>query len=129
MVADASGNLYGATYITGYTYELSLSGGTWIYTTLLQLSTGDGPVSDLTLDSQGNLYGTLPGGGLHQKGSVFELSHANGIWTYTDLYDFTGGSDGEGPGGSVILDASGNTYGTAQSGGTNGYGTVWEITP
>ncbi len=49
VVADASGNLYGATYLTGYAYELSLSGGQWIYTTLLQLFTGDGPVSNLTL--------------------------------------------------------------------------------
>jgi hypothetical protein len=51
-----------------------------------------------------------------------------GGWIYTDLHDFTGGSDGEYPYSNVIFDASGSLYGTAQ-GGANGQGVVWEITP
>jgi len=49
--------------------------------------------------------------------------------TYTDIYDFTGGADGECPYGNVLIDAQGNLYGTAESGGQYGSGMVWELTP
>ena len=58
-----------------------------------------------------------------------KLTPAVGAWTYTDLYDFTGGSDGGYPVGDVTLDANGNLFGTASAGGSNDYGVVWEITP
>ncbi len=47
----------------------------------------------------------------------------------TDLHDFTGGSDGAYPISNVIFDPSGNLYGTASAGGTQGNGVVWKITP
>lgn len=59
---------------------------------------------------------------------MFKLTPSNGGWIYTDLHDFTGGSDGGLPRSSVVLDANGNLYGTASIGGANGYGVVWEIT-
>jgi len=49
-------------------------------------------------------------------------------YTFSVLYSFTGGADGGGSYSGVVLDAKGNLYGTAESGGTN-YGTVWELTP
>ena len=55
-------------------------------------------------------------------------THPNGNWTFTDLYDFTGGSDGGGPVGNVTLDANGNLFGTTNYGGTYGWGVVFEIT-
>ena len=87
------------------------------------------PEAGLTLDRADNLYGTAYADGAHQFGSVFKLTHSNGGWTFTDLYDFTGGSDGGYPFGVVAVDASGNLYGTASHFGTDGYGVVWEITP
>jgi hypothetical protein len=54
---------------------------------------------------------------------------------YTDLHDFTGGSDGAFPLGGVAVDANGNLFGTTEIGGmtssdcTEGCGVVWEITP
>jgi uncharacterized repeat protein (TIGR03803 family) len=56
---------------------------------------------------------------------------ANGGWTYSDLYDFTGGNDGAKPTSNVAFDPSGNgnLYGTASGGGTQNFGVVWEITP
>jgi uncharacterized repeat protein (TIGR03803 family) len=49
------------------------------------------------------------------------------------LYDFTGGSDGGTPEDKLIVDASGNLYGTTFYGGTGscngGCGVVFEITP
>ncbi len=44
------------------------------------------------------------------------------------MYKFTGGSDGANPGGSLALDASGNIYGSAVTGGANDGGTLYEFT-
>jgi uncharacterized repeat protein (TIGR03803 family) len=95
----------------------------------------NGPDALLTMDAAGNIYGTTVGGGRYGWGTVFELSPSGGGWNYTDLYDFTGGTDGGHPQSQIALDSKGNIYGTANVGGDvsacNGYGcgTVWEITP
>ena len=88
-----------------------------------------GPYGSLTLDAAGNLYGTTTKDGAYGQGSVFKLTLSGGGWAETDLYDFPGGSQGAVPYGSVLVDASGNLYGTASNGGASGYGVVWEITP
>jgi uncharacterized repeat protein (TIGR03803 family) len=90
---------------------------------------GGGSYGNLTADAAGNLYGTAYDDGAYGNGSVFELSPSPDGWTFTDLHDFTGGSDGLCPYGNVVLDAQGNLYGTAGAGGQYGYGVVWEITP
>jgi uncharacterized repeat protein (TIGR03803 family) len=59
---------------------------------------------------------------------VYKLTYSRG-WLYTELYDFTGGSDGAGPVGNLVMDANGNLYGTTSAGGANGAGVIWEITP
>ena len=46
--------------------------------------------------------------------------------TFTVLYEFTGGTDGEIPGG-LILDSAGNLYGTTGLGGSFGNGTVFQL--
>jgi uncharacterized repeat protein (TIGR03803 family) len=40
------------------------------------------------------MYGTTYWGGMNGKGVVYQMTPSSGGWTYTDLYDFTGGSDG-----------------------------------
>jgi uncharacterized repeat protein (TIGR03803 family) len=87
-----------------------------------------GSAASLTMDSAGNICG-VSGGGLYQAGSIFKLTRGNGGWTYTSLYDFTGGNDGSGPAGSLILDGAGNIYGTTSRGGSANYGVVWELKP
>ena len=92
---------------------------------------GIGPVSTLTMDSSGNLYGVTNQLGAHGFGNVFKLTHAGGAWSYTSLYDFTGGTDGANPWGQVILDSSGDIYGTTVS-PAEPAGTAWcggEVTP
>ena len=87
-------------------------------------------LSDTLLqDAAGNLYGTTFGEGTHGYGSVFKLTPSNGNWIYTDLYDFTGGSDGAHPAGGVVMDAAGNLFGTTSAAGGPGKGTIFEITP
>lgn len=129
LIADEAGNMYGATFGGSYAFELSPLGNGWSFNNISLISTGDGPFSDLTLDSQGNLYGANYTGGQYGQGNIFKLTNSGGVWTLTDLYDFTGGSDGDAPVGGVVLDANGNIYGTASEGGTSGWGTVWKLTP
>jgi len=60
---------------------------------------------------------------------VFKLAPRNGDWTFTDLYDFVGGSDGGIPYGSLAIDAQGDIFGTTNIGGSDNQGVVFEITP
>jgi uncharacterized repeat protein (TIGR03803 family) len=137
LIIDASGNLYGATTGIGTSgtsevFELSPSGNSWQLTSVHAFPTTSqfnfGPVGNLVMDHNGNLYGATYSLGVHGKGNIFELTPSGNSWTYIDLYDFRGGSDGGGPIGDLNLDASGNVYGTTQNDGT-GLGVVWELAP
>ena len=137
LIFDPSGNLYGATQTGGIggggtAFELTpLSGGTWNLSTLYGFlgPAFGGPYRSVIMDNAGNLYGTTSGDGAHQWGSVFKLTRSSGGWTYSSLHDFTGGTDGGTPYGSLVFDANGNLYGTTYAGGANGEGVVFEITP
>lgn len=77
----------------------------------------------------GSFYGTTPGGGPSQSGTVFKIAPDG---TFTTLYGFCAESncpDGAQPNG-LILASDGNLYGTTQAGGANNnQGTVFKITP
>jgi hypothetical protein len=86
------------------------------------------------MDPEGNLYGITNNIGAYHKGNVFKLSPSGSGWTYTDLYDFTGGDDGAYPVGGLVVSSAGDIYGTTSGGGVNscggfGCGVVFEITP
>lgn len=97
-------------------------------------SDGGQPLSDLTIDSAGNLYGTTSQGGTGTAcgsggcGTVFELKRSQDGWKEQVLYSFAGGKDGAFPAAGLTFDTSGNLYGTTASGGT-GYGTVFKLAP
>jgi len=134
VIFDQAGNLYGTTAYSGPAgagtiFQLTPSNGTWTLTVLHSFAGSDGPFGGLTMDAAGNLYGTTYADGANLFGSVFRLTPSGDGWTYTDIYDFTGGNDGGYPFGTVAFDANGNLYGTASTFGKNGYGVVWEITP
>jgi uncharacterized repeat protein (TIGR03803 family) len=135
VILDKAGNIYGGTFSGGVNgggtvYELSPSGTSWKLTTLHSF-TGSygGPYNKLAFDASGTLYGATEGDGVNSKGTVFKLTPSNGTWTFTDLYDFTGGTDGGVPYGGVAVDANGDVFGTTSLGGTNNQGVVFEITP
>jgi uncharacterized repeat protein (TIGR03803 family) len=139
LTIDASGNLYGTTAFGGVggggtVFELTpANGGGWSFNTLYSFSGSGypnyGPMDKLTMDAAGNLYGTTYQDGGFQSGSVFKLTPSGGGWSYTSLHDFTGASGGAYPISILVLDTSGNLYGTASAGGANGFGMVFEITP
>ncbi len=165
LILDASGTLYGTTTAggngSGTVFELTPNAAktAWthkvLYTFCAQpyCSDGAGPDAGLIMDKSGNLYGTTYYGGSSSgrgnglSGKVFELTPNAGktAWTYNVLYNFCSQSncaDGDGPDGGLIMDTSGNLYGTTLRGGS-GYsqsqcppnsapyacGTAFELTP
>jgi uncharacterized repeat protein (TIGR03803 family) len=130
LIMDDSGNLYGTTfgggaYNDGTVFELVHGSGT--ITTLASFNggNGSGPWGGLLMDTNGNLCGTTRGGGIYGNGTVFAL--AQGSSTIDTLVSFNG-SNGSAPQAGLIMDSSGNLYGTAYGGGAYGDGTVFEVT-
>jgi len=142
LVADSAGNLYGTTgsdgfYRFGTVFQVRPSPyGIWTESTIYSFtggSDGGSPEAVMTLDAEGNLYGTtqVGGSGSCNCGTVFELSRsAHGVWTETTLYSFAGGADGSNPRyTNLVFDAAGNLYGVTEFGGTAHGGTVFELSP
>lgn len=144
LILDATGNLYGAATSNdnggGLIFEVSQKKQE---TVLYDFGNcfQDQPClasGNLLRDSSGNIYGTTILGGLTAPactigcGTIFKLD-STGVLTV--LYQFTGGSDGQSPQGSLITDAAGNFYGVALFGGdlncpqepTRGCGTVFKF--
>lgn len=90
---------------------------------------GGDPQTGLIFDSADNLFGTTYLGGADGLGTVFELVPQQSAWHETILHSFSGGSDGSYPYSQLVIDSSGNIYGTTDSGGANGYGVAFEVTP
>jgi uncharacterized repeat protein (TIGR03803 family) len=76
------------------------------------------------MDGSGNLYGTTPFEGSFGDGTIFELAQGSG--TVTTLASFNG-TNGANPECALIMDGSGNLYGTTQRGGAADDGTVFEL--
>jgi uncharacterized repeat protein (TIGR03803 family) len=119
---------------------LTLTSGAWAqskFKTLYKFTGGQDGNENANLfstgvvfDAVGNLYGATAGGGSHGNGVIFKLAlSADGRWTQSVLYNFTGGTDGGTPLASLIFDGAGNLYGTTSSGGVNGRGTVFTLIP
>jgi uncharacterized repeat protein (TIGR03803 family) len=98
---------------------------------------GAGVQPGLIFDKTGNLFGATYYGGEGQAGTVFELSppsQQGGSWTENVLWQFSGlngALGGAAPNGDLVLDPSGNLYGTTIAGGAGGCngGTVFQLTP
>lgn len=136
IAIDSKGSLYGVTqnggeYQLGTVYQLTPTVGFWNQT-VLHTFTGnnDGafPRGPLTIDQSGAVYGTAEFGGIHEFGTVFKLVRGkSGQWNAHALHSF-GGTDGNLAINGVTIDQSGNLFGSTISGGTLGFGVVFEIT-
>jgi len=84
-------------------------------------SGGNEPQAGLVFDSKGDAYGITYYGGTYGWGTVFRLEQSNRGWTEQIIYSFLGSSDGKNPVGNLLIDATGNLYGTTEYGG-NGIG-------
>jgi uncharacterized repeat protein (TIGR03803 family) len=146
LVLDSAGNIYGTTAIggannMGTAYELSppVSGNTaWQHTLLTSFdNSGNYPYAGMVFDKTGHLYGTTLG---------TSASHKNPPWTGSAVYELIPPAGGEAawkrkiiqkldsdtgyaPASALVIDGSGNLYGTTQGGGGVGGGAVFELSP
>jgi uncharacterized repeat protein (TIGR03803 family) len=132
LVMDSSGTLYGTTVVggtnnLGTVFAISSAGLEKVLWNFGGTNDGSEPYPGLIIDSNGNLYGTTSGGGAHCNcGTVFELSPGT-PYTEKVLYSFGGTGDGTYPYAGVIMDSSGNLYGTTEYGGAHNDGIVFKL--
>jgi uncharacterized repeat protein (TIGR03803 family) len=133
LTRDSAGNLYGTTYYggkfkgpycttvgCGVVFKIDPAGKESIVHAFSgPPSDGQNPSAGLLRDAAGNLYGTTRNGGTIDNGTVFKIS-PNGKESI--LHSFRAGSKycphGQDPYAGLIMDASGNLYGTARDGGS-----------
>ena len=141
LIADASGNFYGTTNSgggsgcdgdgCGTVFKLTSDGTETVLYAFQGGTDGLGPLAGLIVDSAGNFYGTTGFGGSCGCGTVFEVSPSG---AETVLYSFQAGSDGDLPEAGLVLDKTGNLYGTTYFGGgtrceRSGCGVVFKLAP
>lgn len=138
LVFDSSAAMYGTASIggannTGVVFQLKPSGQGYVESAIQSFTGPDGyyPYGSVVFDRAGNLYTTAYEGGADGSGTVIELTPSGGEWTETTIYSFSAANDGRNPEAGLILDHSGNLYGTTYAGTPAAYadGTVFELTP
>ncbi len=147
VFVDSVGNLFGTTTSGGYDfngvlYELSPDSGrtTWTETVLHHFCRtrscpdGGSPADPLVMDAAGELLGTTGMTGHCPKryvycGAAYKLLPSGPKSPLTVLYSFCSlrrCEDGNGPN-PLMIDTSGNLFGTTDLGGTKGNGTIFEL--
>jgi uncharacterized repeat protein (TIGR03803 family) len=97
----------------------------YYFTKLNHNTNSDGAYPNAGLILSGNtLYGTTLNGGTSGAGTIFSIN-TDGTG-FTNLYSFTGGSDGSSPNPNLVF-SNNILYGTTQSGGSGGAGTVFAL--
>jgi len=130
LIIDSSGDLFGVSPSGGTNNDgdvIEVPHGTSTSTIIATFSGVDGsqPSGQLLIDSNGNLYGATARGGADGFGTVFELvNNGSGTYTLTTLADFT--ADSGLPGGPLVMDNSGDLFGTAGKDAASN-GTVFEV--
>jgi len=139
LVQGANGNLYGASRSGGTCcgvtiFKITPNGTfTTLYISCVEAGCPTG-ASGLVQAASGDLYGTTPGGGSQLCpggcGTVFKIPPGG---TFTTIYDFCTQNDCPAgtpyPVGALVQATNGYLFGTTNSGGAYGEGSVYKITP
>jgi uncharacterized repeat protein (TIGR03803 family) len=136
LMQASNGVFYGAT--NGYgadnegtLFEISSAGKfKSLYSFCSESNCADGaqPLSGPVQANNGNLYGTTNYGGAQNYGTVYELTPTGQFKTLYSFCSLANCADGSYPFGALSQAADGKLYGTTNTGGANGAGTVFEIT-
>jgi uncharacterized repeat protein (TIGR03803 family) len=149
LVFDQAGNLYGTTQFggtgsgelctgsgCGTVFELSPSNGEWTFSIIHSFNNdgvdGYDPLYGVIFDPAGNLYGTTYYGGTFGifGGTAFELTPSGRTWTENIVHNFSGDPNRNNLSPSaLIVDQSGNLYGSTIDGGDSNDGSVFELAP
>jgi uncharacterized delta-60 repeat protein len=128
LVLDGNGDLFGITGLGGDNNQgtvFEIPNGSSTISPLASFNgTGQNSAAGLIVDSSGNLFGTTSSGGTLGEGTIFEV--AIGSNTITTLANFDA-NNGSGPLGNLVLDGSGDLFGTTSNGGPTDNGTVFEL--
>jgi uncharacterized repeat protein (TIGR03803 family) len=128
FTADGAGNLYattfnGGAYGHGVIFKIT-SGQESVLYSFQGGTDGANPEGGVLLDSSGNLYGTTTAGGAHGLGTVYKVSSGG---QESVLYSFAGGKDGATPKSNLVIDSSGDIWGTTTAGGVHDQGTIFRL--
>ena len=135
LTEGTDGYLYGTTSAAGANgsggtvFKITTAGVLTVLHSFKNDTFTDGSVpSGLIQGTDGSFYGVTTYGGATGGGTVFKVTPTG---TETILYSFVNGVGGDGfnPSGNLIQATNGNFYGTAPSGGAQGNGVIFEITP
>jgi len=133
LAIDPKGNLYGTTHMggpfnAGTVFKVTPKGTETVLYSFTGGTDGAYPFfAGVVRDKAGNLYGTTSSGGVNNLGTVFKLTPTG---TETVLHSFANdGTDGSVPLAGLVLDKTGNLYGTTYAGGASGAGTVFKVDP
>jgi len=128
-IEGTDGNFYGTASggkgQDGLVYKITTSSGAYSTLYTFTAATGNYPIAPPTQGTDGYLYVPASLGGLNQCGTIVKLSTA-GVLQST--YDFPCGAGGAFPIGPLVQASNGNFYSTTQDGGTNGEGTIYQLT-
>jgi uncharacterized repeat protein (TIGR03803 family) len=118
-----------AIFVLGAMTAAALSSQT--LTVLYSFDNTDGayPFAGLVQAISGDLYGTTSYGGARAGGTIFKITPGGTLTTLRSLCSKTGCTDGYYPLSGLVQATNGEFYGTMPSGGANGTGTVFKITP
>jgi len=131
LVADGTTSFYGTTGTggpTGYgtVFSITRQGSLNTIYSFSGGTNGGDPAGGVITGTDGNLYGTTEIGGTNSVGTIFKLTPGGAI---TTLHTFTTGTnDGNSPAAGLVIASDSNFYGTTLTGGTSGYGTVFQLT-
>ena len=152
VASDGKGNLYGTTFGSPHSEDPGklCSKGCGNAYAIVQ-GGGEQPIHEFNykhgafpfaplLAVNGKLYGTTSGGGAgrcqHENGTtgcgtVFELSPKGAerlLYSFcSNIKITTACTDGDSPDAALIVDGTGNFFGTTQFGGAQGFGVVFEL--
>jgi uncharacterized repeat protein (TIGR03803 family) len=138
----SDGNFYGTTQFggggtceCGVVYKATTGGkitvlhvfGGYVSATVYD---GNRPIGVLVQDNEGYLWGTTYQGGEYNEGTIFKIATSGK--DYALVYSFQFAEPqllGQLPVAGLTLGTDSNLYGVTAYGGTNNYGTIFQVTP